>query len=157
MSLAKKYNNDFNNECCTPNGAFIRYNLNEFEGKLTSLAYSHAVFVANDNYWMVNYNHSIIPSEIEIQFNEYSRKWKMETAGYSTTVHITRNDNYLDIIGMGNEIVPFILKDLQKETNHWFVALKAITKENPVSKEHFGNIEQMRQDWLAWGEQKNLI
>lgn len=90
-------------------------------------------------------------------FNDLSSKWKKETAAYSTTLHITRNDNYLDIIGMGQDAVPLILKDLQESPDHWFVALKAITKENPVRKEHLGNIDKMSQDWIDWGKKKKLL
>jgi hypothetical protein len=96
-------------------------------------------------------------STTEKQFNELAYKWKKETAAYSNTLHITRNDSYLDIIGMGSDVVPLILRDLQKTPDHWFVALKAITKENPVPKEHFGNIKKMREHWLEWGRKKNLI
>ena len=45
---------------------------------------------------------------------------------------------YLDIIGMGDKAVPLILRDLKKETSHWFIALRAITKSSPVRPEDAG-------------------
>ena len=107
--------------------------------------------------WDIRLNYRSTTSLLEKRFNEYATRWKNETIGYSSTLHITRNDSYLDIIGMGESVVPFILRDLKKEPNHWFVALRAITKENPVQKEHYGNIEEMRQDWLVWGKKNRLI
>ncbi len=96
-------------------------------------------------------------SVVEKTFDELAEKWKKETANYSTTLHITRNDNYIGIIALGPEVVPYILRDLEKETNHWFVALNFLTKENPVQKENIGKIEKMRLDWLSWGKAKKLI
>jgi len=93
----------------------------------------------------------------EKEFNELAEKWRKETGGYSTMIHIAGNNNYLDIIGMGQKVVPFILKDLEREADYWFVALKHITKANPVPKSHLGDIEKMREDWLEWGRKNNLI
>jgi hypothetical protein len=109
------------------------------------------------NSWILLANPLNKISSIELQFNKFANDWKKQTAIYSNTLHITRNDNYLDIIGMGKEALPFILKDLEKSPDHWFVALKAIAKENPVPKEAYGNIEQMRHYWLQWGKTNNII
>ena len=97
-------------------------------------------------------------NEIEIKFNELAAKWRKETGGYSTLSRIAGNDNYLDIIGMGMPVVPFILRDLVKEADFWYIALNHITKANPnpVPVEHIGDIEKMRIDWITWGE-KNMI
>lgn len=96
-------------------------------------------------------------SNLEKLFNQYTAKWRNETAAHSSTYHITRNDNYIDIIGMGPAVIPLILKELLSEADHWFAALKAVTKEDPVPLEHYGHIEKMRQDWLDWGRRKNII
>jgi hypothetical protein len=96
-------------------------------------------------------------SDLEQQFNKLAADWKKQTAIYSNTLHIIRNDNYLDIIGMGKDALPLILRDLEKAPEHWFVALKAIAKENPVPKEAYGNIDQMRFYWLQWGKNNNII
>lgn len=96
-------------------------------------------------------------SLLEEQFNKLANKWKSDTAGYSTTLHITRHDSYLEIIGMGDKALPMILNDLKNEPNHWFVALKAISKVNPVPEEDIGNIEKMRIHWLKWGQANGLI
>ncbi len=93
----------------------------------------------------------------EREFNELADKWRKETGGYSTMIHIAGNNNYLDIIGMGSKVVPFILRDLKREADNWFVALKHITKANPVPKSHLGDIEKMREDWLEWGRKNKLI
>lgn len=103
--------------------------------------------------------HVEAPSELELKFSELASKWRKEVGGYSTMIHITGNDNYLDIIGMGKEVLPYILKDLQKEADYWFVALKHIAKpeNDPIRDDHYGDIELMRQDWLNWAKENNLL
>ena len=96
-------------------------------------------------------------SELQKKFNELAENWKRETGGYSTMLHKASNNNYLDIIGLGMDVVPFILKDLQKNSSLWFAALKAITKENPVPKESLGDTEKMRDAWLQWGKERKHI
>ena len=107
--------------------------------------------------WVVGKGVQPITSEIEQQFIDLTTSWKRETAAYSTMFHKTVNNNYLGIIGMGYPVVPFILNDLKKGPEHWFIALKAITKENPVSKEDIGDLRKMSEAWIEWGKKKNLI
>ena len=59
---------------------------------------------------------------------------------------------YQRIIGMGQPVVPLILRDLEQEPDHWFWALQSITGENPVLPEQRGNLELMATAWLAWGK-----
>lgn len=67
--------------------------------------------------------------------------------------------SYLAIIGLGKEALPFILKDLQRETNHWFTALRAISKveSSPVRSEDAGNLKKMREAWLKWGKDNGYL
>ena len=97
-------------------------------------------------------------TELEIMFNELSEKWKDDTGLYSTTTKKVVNDAYLDIIGLGKDVVPFILKDMKNGgPAHWHAALKALTKENPVSDHDLNKNKKIRDAWLRWGETKNLI
>lgn len=94
---------------------------------------------------------------VEKRFNELAKKWKKETGHYSTMIHVTRNENYLRIIALGKPVIPYILKDLEKEPEYWFEALRLLTNCNPVSKNHLGDLEQMTADWLNWGRKERLI
>src|ERR1035437_230192 len=96
-------------------------------------------------------------SLIEKQFNELAAKWKNETGLYSTTPQKVFNDSYLDIIGLGKDVVPFILKDMQHGSAHWHTALKALTKENPVPNDDLSKSKKVKEAWLIWGEHNNLI
>ena len=62
------------------------------------------------------------------------------------------NLNYFKIIALGNAVISLILESLQTKPDHWFLALKALTDEDPT---HPGdNFEQAVEAWLNWGKQR---
>lgn len=129
---------------------------NSSEDRATEHLYLGEALVDIHGWVLINTRPNEI-SDLEKQFNKLASDWKKQTAIYSNTLHIIRNDNYLDIIGMGKDALPLILRDLEKAPGHWFVALKAIAKDNPVPKNAYGNIDQMRFYWLQWGKKNNII
>ena len=65
--------------------------------------------------------------------------------------------NYLRIISLGWKVVPLILRELQREPAPWFLALRAITGEENVGREHPGNFRGMAEAWLAWGRERGYV
>lgn len=59
-------------------------------------------------------------------------------------------DSYRSIIAMGPEVLPFIFKEMKCKVELWFVALREITGENPISPDRSGDIYAMNRDWLKW-------
>jgi hypothetical protein len=53
----------------------------------------------------------------------------------------------------GQPVVPLILQALEREPDHWFWALEAITGANPVREEERGRIKQMAAVWVPWGRE----
>jgi|GEM_PF-1981092 len=90
-------------------------------------------------------------ADIDDQFTELTREWKRETLISSSATEMALNPHYQRIIGLGNRVIPLILKELERELDHWFWALTAITGENPIPAEHAGDLERMRDDWLEYG------
>ena len=70
----------------------------------------------------------------------------------SSTSRICSHPAYLRIIGLGKEVLPFIFREMGREPNHWFVALEALTGENPIPPDHIGDVKKMTKDWLDWAE-----
>jgi hypothetical protein len=64
---------------------------------------------------------------------------------------------YQRIIDKGRLAIPFILRELQREPDHWFWALTAITGEDPLTPEIRGNIREMSAAWLAWGKVEGYL
>ena len=94
-------------------------------------------------------------SELEQTFRRLADQWRDETIIYSLVLQKTAHPAYLRIIAMGEKAVPFILRDLQESGGYWFVALNAISGEDPVQPG--SDYEQAAQAWLKWGKDKGYI
>lgn len=86
-------------------------------------------------------------------FSDLRNVWKAETSVLSSITEIVAHPAYLQIIGLGAIVLPYVFDELRNEPDHWFVALEAITRENPVVEEHLGDIDAMAGDWLEWAGQ----
>jgi hypothetical protein len=96
-------------------------------------------------------------SALDIQFEILAEEWKSATTLLSSTTAMVSHPTYRAIIDLGPDVVPLLLRDLQREPAHWFEALRALTGEDPVPSEHWGDVLAMREDWLSWGRQHELI
>lgn len=90
-------------------------------------------------------------------FSSASMKWKEETKYCSSMTKILLHPAYQRIIGLGPDVVPFVLRDLADTGAHWSWALQALTGENPVAPENEGRPKRMAEDWIKWGKNKNLL
>jgi hypothetical protein len=93
---------------------------------------------------------------IAFRFARLAQAWRSETEWLSSIERIVLNRNYQEIIGLGREALPLILRDLREAPDDWFWALMAITGENPVDPNHAGDIYAMRGDWLKWADERGL-
>lgn len=100
---------------------------------------------------------SLEPRSLESQFYELATKWKEDTKLTSSSTEIVLNPSYQRIIGLGPEVIPLVLKDLQESGCHWFWALQALSGKNPIKDEDAGRIKKMTQAWLEWGKENSLI
>src|SRR5437870_4813796 len=96
-------------------------------------------------------------SAVAEQFERLAAEWKTATALLSSTTAVVTHPAYRAIIALGPLVVPLLLHDLEREPVHWFEALQALSGEDPVPREHWGNVAVMAADWLAWGRQQGLI
>jgi hypothetical protein len=94
---------------------------------------------------------------LQARFDALAQKWKEETRILSSSSAIASHPAYLAVIAMGASAVPLILRNMEREGGHWFEALTAITGEDPIPREHWGDIPLMKQDWLAWGRVRGLL
>lgn len=91
------------------------------------------------------------------RFINLAGKWKEETKLSSFTGDIVQHPAYLEIIGMGEKVIPYILRDLASKPSHWFIALRSITGISPIKTSHKGDITKMSEDWVAWGKEHGYI
>jgi hypothetical protein len=95
--------------------------------------------------------------ELQTQFKELVSRWKQEVQFTSSMGEITANPYYLRIIGMGSRAIPLLLHELEREPDYWFVALTALTGEDPIKSGDRGNLEVMEKIWIKWGKQNGFI
>jgi hypothetical protein len=83
-------------------------------------------------------------------FCSLAASWRENVKHLSDTNEICMEEHYQQIIGMGEPALAFIFSELREDIDHWFWALKAITRQDPVPEEHRGRMKIMREYWLAW-------
>lgn len=94
----------------------------------------------------------------EQRFNRLATLWKAETELISKVTKRILHPAYQKIIGMGDSAIPFILKDLSENgPDDWFWALTAITDENPITEAIAGNMAEMTEAWLQWGQNAGYL
>lgn len=92
-----------------------------------------------------------VEPDLEKVFLELADRWRRDTRTLSSTDEIARHPAYQQIIGMGKDAVPFLLRELERSSGRWFWALKSIVREDPVPPEKRGKTKEMVKCWLEWG------
>src|ERR1700674_1301051 len=92
--------------------------------------------------------------EWEQRFLDLVATWKRERGPYSASARLAEHPAYQQIIHMGPEVVPLLLRELEREPDHWFRALHTLTGANPVPAESRGKVQEMAAAWLRWGRER---
>ena len=117
----------------------------------------HVAQWTTDSHWTAPRRVQAPADPVELVFEALANKWRDETSHISSTTKLIMHPSYQSIIGMGPAVIPLLLRRLQKGPEHWFWALAAITRHNPVKLEDAGNVNKMTGAWLEWGRQRGLI
>lgn len=94
---------------------------------------------------------------VEVRFKRLARRWKSETRYASSPVQMAMHPAYQQIIGIGPDAVPLLLRALRDDPDQWFWALNAITGQNPVPAASRGKMKAMADAWLAWGRRHGFV
>lgn len=103
---------------------------------------------------------------VDEKFAALAAPWRAETAWTSSVSQMAMHPAYQEIIGMGRDVIsarlrrrrersdlPYLLRELERQPEHWFWALRAITGADPVRPEPRGQVAAMAQSWLQWGQE----
>ena len=91
---------------------------------------------------------------IESDFYRLAQQWERERPHGADVSGMVMHPSYQRIIGMGPDVVPLLLKELERKPGHWFWALYAITGVDPVLPENQGNLKEMAKAWIDWGKKQ---
>ena len=94
------------------------------------------------------------PESIAEKFQRLAAAWHKAVAYHSSTTVRNNHPAYREIIRLGPEVVPLLLRDLEDKHTHWFCALREITGADPVPESAAGNIPHMAEAWLRWAKEK---
>jgi hypothetical protein len=97
---------------------------------------------------------AIAHDRLEQKFIRLRNEWKSRRGPSSSTVKLVMHPAYQTIIGMGIDVVPLLLRELETNLDQWFWALRSITEADPVREEDRGEGEAMAKAWLAWGREQ---
>jgi hypothetical protein len=97
------------------------------------------------------------PESIEQRLRRLESQWRAETGNLSSSTKIIAHPAFQQIIALGREVVPLILRDLEERPRLWVWALPGITGANPVPESDRGNIAKMSDAWLKWGKASALL
>lgn len=93
------------------------------------------------------------------KFTRLAEQWHKERGVTSSLSEMFACPSYQQIIGMGEKALPLIFARLRREgddPDHWFAALGAITGQNPVPEDAYGDTLKMAGAWLSWAEERNV-
>ena len=94
------------------------------------------------------------PAEsLDEKFLRLADTWHRAIAHHSSSSVRYGHPLYQEIIAMGPEVVPLLLRDLEANGRFWFAALAKLTGANPVPESAWGNFEEKRAAWLKWGKE----
>jgi hypothetical protein len=96
---------------------------------------------------------SAIQAAVQRNFAEW-----MDGVGISSdgTVIIS-HPAYKRIVSLGQDAIPFILKNIQQKPSLLAWALFDITKENPVRPSDYGKLDKITKAWVKWGKKNKYI
>ena len=88
-------------------------------------------------------------------FREHADLWRKETRHWSSVTKMTIHPSYRRIMGMGPAVLPLLLQELRERPDHWFVALNAITGDDPTPPS--GTFHEAVDAWILWGIQHGYL
>jgi hypothetical protein len=90
------------------------------------------------------------PETLEERFRQLAEAWHQAVVHVSSTTRRYNHPAYQEIIRMGPDVVPLLLRDMEKNQTHWFSALRQITGANPIAESAAGQIPEMVDACLRW-------
>ena len=93
-------------------------------------------------------------ANLEQRFAGLAERWWLEAGGRSISTQMMDSDAFREIVALGEQVVPLILREMEHSHMHWHLALREITGEHPESAVQPGKVDQIRAAWLGWGHRR---
>lgn len=96
-----------------------------------------------------------VDEDLVREFATLSKAWADETVLSSSIEQTVLHPAYQQIIGLGADALPLILRELENSPGYWYWALASIAREDPAADA--SDFEEARSSWLAWGREKGYL
>ena len=94
--------------------------------------------------------------DVGAKFDRLARQWKQERGPVSSARRMAAHPAYRAIVAMGKSAIPLLLAELERQPDHWFIALHELTGAEPVPEEARGRIDEMAAAWVKWGRANGI-
>jgi hypothetical protein len=96
---------------------------------------------------------------LEAEFNTLANKWESETRNISSPRVIVSHPIVQEILVLGEQVVPMILRRMEDRPWFWFELLMKLTKSplDPITPDMRGDMQRMTEAWLKWGAESGII
>jgi hypothetical protein len=92
--------------------------------------------------------------DLAAEFARLADQWRQERGATSLAKRMAEHPAYRKIIAMGSPVVPLILAELERQPDHWFIALHELTGASPAPEQSRGKLPEMAEGWIMWGRQR---
>lgn len=101
---------------------------------------------------------SYVDPNLESEFMSLAEKCEEKMRFKSILKDIINNSYYRQIVGMGDSIIPVLLREMENNPILWTSALSDIArKRNPIKDEHRGDLRKIISTWKEWGKENKFI
>jgi hypothetical protein len=94
-------------------------------------------------------------ADVRRLFQELAAEWRARTGLDSNIQRKVLDRAYQRIIGLGPQVVPYILDDLVRSPDHWFWALTALVGRDMAAGQV--SVRAAAEAWLSWGRDVGII
>ncbi len=88
------------------------------------------------------------------RFDALTDEWIGATRLSSSVTETSMHPAYQRIIGLGPDVLPFILEDVESGELHWGWALQALTGHDAAA--HAATLHEARHAWIRWGRSHSI-
>jgi hypothetical protein len=93
---------------------------------------------------------------VETRFRRLAGQWKNAVGSASDPKDICGVSFFHELVRMGDDILPLVMRELDADPFHWFEVLAEITGEDPTRPGDAGDVTAMTAAWKQWAEDHNI-
>lgn len=99
----------------------------------------------------VSYSYDASKEDYIARFTRLVDQWRYQTIYSSFVEEKTKHSAFKQIVAIGQDAIPLILREIYVRSDFLYLALQMITGENPVPQRDRGKVHAAVDAWIEWG------